>query len=155
MQIPTHLVDKHPILLLHIILGLSPIYTTLDRWCQKKFSPILPKGAFLISDSNFREVSLCSECIDIANWTHYYPTCNEIRNARRMLESCMSKGAKMRFFNAIVIPMLYTVQVWILNSTEQHESRLQVMEIRHMRRMEGLMKLNGVRKAQGQGRLAE
>ena len=115
MQIPTHLVDKHPILLLHIILGLSPIYTTLDRWCQKKFSPILPKGAFLISDSNFREVSLCSECIDIANWTHYYPTCNEIRNARRMLESCISKGAKMRLFNAIVIPMLYTVQVWILH----------------------------------------
>ena len=55
----------------------------------------------------------------------------------------LSKGMKLRVFNAMVVPMLlYGCKTWTI--LKRHESRLQVTEMRFLRRVEGMTKLDRV-----------
>ena len=55
----------------------------------------------------------------------------------------LSKGMKLRVFNAMVVPtLLYGCKTWTI--LKRHESRLQVTEMRFLRRVEGVTKLDRV-----------
>ena len=56
----------------------------------------------------------------------------------------LSKGTKLRVFNAMVVPtLLYGCETWTIQKL--HVSRLQVAEMRYLRRVEGVTKLDKVR----------
>ena len=56
----------------------------------------------------------------------------------------LSRGTKLRVFNAMVVPtLLYGCKIWTV--LKRHESRLQVTEMRFLRRVEGVTKLDRVR----------
>ena len=66
----------------------------------------------------------------------------------------LSKGIKMRVFNAMVVPtLLYGCETWTVE--KQHESRLLATELRYLRRVEGVMKLDRVRNVDIRQRLKE
>ena len=56
----------------------------------------------------------------------------------------LSKGTNLRVFNATVVPMLrYGCETW--TTLKRHENRLQSTEVRFLRRVEGVTKLDRVR----------
>ena len=66
----------------------------------------------------------------------------------------LSKEIKMRVFNAmVVLTLLYGCETWTVE--KQHESRLQETEMRYLRRVEGVMKLDRVRNVDIRQRLKE
>ena len=56
----------------------------------------------------------------------------------------LSKGTKMGVFNAVVVPtLLYGSEIWTVQ--KWHASRSQATEMRYLRRVEGVTKLDRVR----------
>ena len=56
----------------------------------------------------------------------------------------LSKGTKLIVFNAVVVPtLLYECETWTMQ--KRQESRLQAIEMRYLRRVEGVTKLDKVR----------
>ena len=56
----------------------------------------------------------------------------------------LSKGTKLRVLNTMVVPMLlYGCETWTIQ--KRHVSRLQAVEMRYLRRVEGVTKLDKVR----------
>ena len=56
----------------------------------------------------------------------------------------LKKSTKMKVYNAMVLPtMLYECETWTLR--KKHESKLQALEMRYLRRVEGVTQVDRVR----------
>ena len=66
----------------------------------------------------------------------------------------LRKGTKMGVFNAVVVPtLLYGSEIWKVQ--KWHASRLQATEMRYLRRVEGVTKLDRVRNVDIRERLKQ
>ena len=66
----------------------------------------------------------------------------------------LSKSTKLRVINATVMPsLLYACETWIL--LERHKSRIQALEMRCLRRVEGVTMLDKVRNVHIRSRLGQ